>query len=297
MEAGVRVEQTHVAYEIPPENIYYAGNDAYHYLELFPNAKLTYRLSARNRLVGAYNRRIDRPGEPELRIFPKYDDPELLKVGNPYLRPQLTNASEVGFSRSWADGSMTGTLYHRDINDAFSRVFAIDDSNPNYDIVNRLFENAGNSRQLGVQVLLDQQLAEPWRVSGSVNVYQNAIDAFDTILLFPTSRPFAFAETTENTWDLTVNNRIQLPRAFDTNVNFIYYAERNVPQGRERPRSSLDLAIRKPVMKDRAELQFTFTDIFNDFAVQREVDGDGFTALYQNFLETQVATVTFKVRF
>ena len=48
---------------------------------------------------------------------------------------------------------------------------------------------------------------------------------------------------------------------------------------------------------ERAELLFTFTDIFNDFAVQREVDGDGFTALYQNFLETQVATATLRVRF
>ena len=44
-------------------------------------------------------------------------------------------------------------------------------------------------------------------------------------------------------------------------------------------------------MNERAELQFTFTDIFNDFAVQHEIEGQGFTALYQNFLETQVATV------
>ena len=42
---------------------------------------------------------------------------------------------------------------------------------------------------------------------------------------------------------------------------------------------------------------FTFTDIFNDFALQHEIDGHGFTALYQNFLETQVATLRMKWRF
>ena len=42
-------------------------------------------------------------------------------------------------------------------------------------------------------------------------------------------------------------------------------------------------------MNERAELVFTFTDIFNDFALQHDITGNGFTALYQNFLETQVA--------
>jgi hypothetical protein len=59
----------------------------------------------------------------------------------------------------------------------------------------------------------------------------------------------------------------------------------------------VDVSVKKPFMNDRAELLFTFTDLFNDFAVQREVDGVGFTALYQNFLETQVATLALRLRF
>ena len=50
-------------------------------------------------------------------------------------------------------------------------------------------------------------------------------------------------------------------------------------------------------MNERAELLFTFTDIFNDFAVEREIDGQGFTAVYQNFLESQVATLGLRFRF
>jgi Outer membrane protein beta-barrel family len=139
-------------------------------------------------LIAAYNRRVDRPTEADLRIFPKYDDPELLKVGNPFLRPQFTHALELGFARSWMSGSATASLYHRDITDAYSRIYAIDASNPNY------------------------------------------------------------------------------------------YAKRNVPQGRQRSRSSLDVAAKWPVLNKRAELLFTFTDIFNDFAIQQEIDGQGFRA-------------------
>ena len=297
LEAGLRLEQTNVSYTIPDDNVYYTGSDSYDYFGAFPNAKLTYRLSPRNRLIAAYNRRIDRPGEPELRIFPKYDDPELLKVGNPYLRPQFTHAFELGMGRSWDGGSISGAIYHRDIKDAYSRIFAVDDSNPNYDIINRLYENAGNSKQTGLQVLLEHQIASPWRLSGSVNVFRNGIDAFETTLLFPTPRPFALAASEEGTWDLTLNNRFQLPHGFELQANYIYYAERNVPQGRERPRSSVDLAATRSFMTDRVELLFTFTDIFNDFGLEREVDGQGFDALYQNLLETQVALATLRLRF
>ena len=88
-------------------------------------------------------------------------------MGNPYLRPQFTNAFELGFARSWDNGSVSTALYHRDIRDSFFRVFAIDDSNPSYDIVNRIFENAGNAAQTGVEVLLEQHIVEPWRLSGA----------------------------------------------------------------------------------------------------------------------------------
>ena len=297
LEAGLRIEQTNVSYTIPEANVYYVGGDAYDYFELFPNVKLTYALGGTNRLVAAYNRRIDRPGEPELRIFPKYDDPELLKVGNPFLRPQLANVFELGLARSWDGGSLSTAVYHRDIADAFQRILAIDDSNPNYDIVNRIFENAGNSAQTGIELILDQRIATPWRVSASVNWFRTNIDALETTLLFPTQRPFALAASSDHTWDFTVNNQIQLPREGELQLSYIYYGRRNVPQGRERPRSSLDLAVTWPIMDERAEFVFTFTDIFNDFAIQREIDGQGFTALYENFLETQVATVGLRVRF
>ena len=297
IEAGLRVEQTNVSYSIPPENIYYPSSDSYDYFELFPNVKLTYTLGGAYRLVAAYNRRIDRPGEPELRIFPKYDDPELLKVGNPYLRPQLTNVFELGLARSWNRGSASAAAYHRDITDAFKRIFAIDGSNPDYNIVNKIYENAGNSRQTGLQVIIEQDIVGPWQVSANVNWFIVDIDAFETTLLFPTARLFSLAASSDDTWDFAINNHVQLPGAGELRLGYIYYAARDVPQGRERARSSIDLAASWPLMDERAEVVFNFTDVFNDFAVRTDVEGEGLTALYENLLETQVATVGMRVRF
>ena len=297
LEAGLRVEQTQVEYRVPEENIYYPSSDSYDSFQAFPNVKLTWALDDRHRIVAAYNRRIDRPGEPELRIFPKYDDPELLKVGNPYLRPQLTHVLELGVDRSWSGGSIRASGYHRDITDAFQRVFAIDESNPNYDVVNRIYQNVGQALQTGVEVVAEHQLAKPWRLSGSVNLFVNDIDALQTTLLFPTTRPFSIPASRDRSWDYTINNRFRLPRNAELQLSHVYYAARNIPQGRERARSSLDLSGSFPFQNDRAEVVFTFTDIFNRFGVRRDIDGDGFTAQYQNLLESQVATVRVRWRF
>jgi hypothetical protein len=59
----------------------------------------------------------------------------------------------------------------------------------------------------------------------------------------------------------------------------------------------MDIAAKWPSIPNRLEMQFKFADIFNDFAVGQEFDGQGFTALYQNLKQTQVASLGLRVRF
>jgi outer membrane receptor protein involved in Fe transport len=61
----------------------------------------------------------------DIRIFPKYDDAEIIKVGNPGLRPQFTNSLEIGFKKSWSNGSLFGGLYHRFANGTITRISTI----------------------------------------------------------------------------------------------------------------------------------------------------------------------------
>lgn len=123
IEAGLRMEYTHVKYDISKDNTYYhPSTDSYNYFDLFPNIRLTYKLD-NHRFSAFYNKRIDRPGEAELRIFPKYDDPELLKVGNPYLRPQYTQNFELAYKYIWNSGSLFLAGYHKITDDSFTRIY------------------------------------------------------------------------------------------------------------------------------------------------------------------------------
>ena len=291
IEVGFRGEQAKVHYDLPVENIYYSQSDSYDYFEPLPNVRLTYNVSDSDRLAIYYNNRVDRPGEAELRIFAKYDDPELLKVGNPYLRPQFTERYELAYERLWERGSAIVSLYRRNIDDPFVRVFAIDSSNPDYDIVNRIYQNVGTGTHTGIEVVFNLGLGEYWQLSGSANWYENVIDAAETTLLFPVVRPFSVPRTEDHTWDMKLNGLLRLPNGIEAQLAVVYYAAKPIAQGHEAARSSIDLGFKKPILNDRAELVLSVTDLFNEFGIRHEIEGDGFDAVYENFYESQVVTV------
>ncbi len=297
VEAGLRAEHTDVFYDLDPSNIYYPNNDNYNYFELFPSIRFTLKINDHNKVSAFYNRRVDRPGEPELRIFPKYDDPELLKVGNPYLRPQFTDALELAHKYSWRNGSIFTAIYHRQIKDQYMRIFSIDDSNPDYDIVNRIYQNTGNAINKGLEVLFSQEITEDWKFSASANWYANTIDAYTGVLLFPFEREFVINESTNNAWDTKLSNEVTLSDNFTLQLTGVYFSKKNIPQGEQLARSSIDLGIKKTIWDNKGEVSVSASDIFNKFGLRQKVVGEGFTALYENYYETQIIRTSFKYKF
>lgn len=296
VEAGLRTEQTNVFYDIDPANGYYPENDKYDYFEFFPSVRFTYKIKDNNKFSVFYNRRIDRPGEPELRVFPKYDDPELLKVGNPYLRPQFTDAFEVAHKYSWNTGSLFSAVYYRMIQDQYMRIFSVDDSNPDYDIVNRIYQNTGSATNTGIELLASQDISTNWKLSGNFNWFSNHINAYQGILLFPFERPFNINETKANAWTGKVTTELELLKDFTLQLTGVYYSKKNIPQGEELARSSIDFGLKKSLWKQKATITLSASDIFNRFGIQQRISNDGFTALYQNFFETQIFRLGFSYK-
>jgi len=297
IEAGLRAEQTDVFYDLDPVNIYYPNNDDYDYFELFPSVRFTYKLNDNNKISAFYNRRVDRPGEPELRIFPKYDDPELLKVGNPYLRPQFTDAFELAHKYSWGTGSLFSAVYHRMIQDQYMRIFSIDDSDPDYNIVNRIYQNTGSATNTGIELLFGQDITDTFKVSASFNGYINAIDAYQGTLLFPFERPFFIGESSDPAWDAKLTSEFKLPWEVSAQLTGIHYSAKNIPQGEQLGRSSVDFGLKKTIWDSKGELTLAATDIFNTFGIRQKLDGEGFEARYENYYETQIIRLGMKYRF
>jgi outer membrane receptor protein involved in Fe transport len=297
VEAGLRAEYSSVLYEMDTANIYFEEDDAYEYFELFPNVRLSYKLNERNKFSVFYNRRIDRPGEPELRMYPKSDDHELVKIGNPYLRPQLTQSAEIAYRTEWKSGSLFISGYMRFTRDPYMRVYTEDETNTEYDIILKSYANTGQSASRGMELVLGQELLDAWKLSGSINFYQNHIDAYEGTLYFPYEHMFSVEKSTRNSWDFKLNSTWELPKEFQIQLTGIYFAPVNIPQGKQLSRGSIDLGIKKALWSGKLEMTLSASDILNTYGIRQEIRGDGFDVLYQNYYETQVISLGAKYKF
>jgi hypothetical protein len=59
----------------------------------------------------------------------------------------------------------------------------------------------------------------------------------------------------------------------------------------------VDFGIKKKIIRDKGEVTLSFSDIFNDFGIKQEIKGAGFTAVYENYYETQIISLGFKYKF
>ena len=218
-------------------------------------------------------------------------------MGNPYLRPQFTQTFELGYKRNWKTGSAFISGFYRIIDDPFLRIYSIDDRSEYYDIINKIYHNVGSATNTGIELILSQKINDLFKINGSFNAYRNLIRAFTGELLFPYKREFSFDETKYLTWDCKINGQINLPGQTQVQISAVYMAPKNIPQGRELSRSSVDLGFKKVLLNGNGELIFSFSDIFNDFGIHQEIEGNGFSAVYQNYYETQVARIGFKYKF
>jgi outer membrane receptor protein involved in Fe transport len=91
----------------------------------------------------------------DIRIFPKYDDAEIIKVGNPALRPQFTNSVELGFKTHWAKGSIYTAAYHRFAEGTIARIAS---SVAGSNLIYATTQNAGRSFNTGLEITYHQDI-------------------------------------------------------------------------------------------------------------------------------------------
>jgi hypothetical protein len=297
VEAGLRAEYSSILYEMDTANIYFEEDDSYDYFELFPNVRLSYKLNEQNKVSVFYNRRIDRPGEPELRMYTKSDDHELVKIGNPYLRPQLTQSTEIAYRTEWESGSLFVSGYMRFSEDPYMRVYTVDESNAEYDIILKTYANTGKEDSWGMEFVFEQEVSDIWELTGNINFYRNHINAYVGTLYFPYESTFTVEESTQNSWDFKLTNTLNLANGFEIQLTGIYFAPVNIPQGKQLSRSSIDLGIKKALWDGKVEMTLSASDIFNNYGIRQEIEGDGFDALYENYYETQVISLGVKYKF
>ncbi len=293
VEAGLRVEYVDIYYKVNPNHNTYKSN-GYNYTQPFPNLRLAYKISPQSTLSAFYNRRVDRPNEVDIRIFPKYDDAGIIKVGNPGLRPQFTNTIELGYKTNWSNGYWYTSLYRKNMDATITRIGS---TVPGSTIIYNIFQNAGKSSMTGVEVIISQSFGKVATLNLNLNGYKNIIEAFSVVNLYPQENTFSAGRQQIYSGSVKLNSFFHLPGKYDIQLSGVYLAPDIIPQGKIYSRFSLDLGIKKTIWKDKGELFLNATDLANTMRIKRSVQGDGFHYTSTDYYETQVIRAGYTYKF
>ncbi len=96
---------------------------------------------------------------------------------------------------------------------------------------------------------------------------------------------------------MKLNSQVSLPWALQLQLSGAYYAPRNIPQGTQSARSSIDFSLTRKFLKNRLEASLSATDVLNSFGLEQKIEGAGFRAVYQNFYQTQAVSLALKYSF
>lgn len=293
LEGGVRFEGVRVDYDVNPDHNTYKS-DGYRYLQPFPNVRAAYKFDDANRLSLFFNRRVDRPNEVDIRIFPKYDEPELIKVGNPGLQPQYSTSAELGYKTSWSKGSVYAAAYHRIVDGTITRIAT---QVPGSVLLYNVFQNAGRSWSTGSELVWQQTVSPRLSLNANANVYRKTVNAFAVVNQYPVPVRYEAARAQLTSGSAKVNLVMTLPHAWLTQLSQVYLAPDLLPQGRLDSRYSLDVGAKKSVRQGRGEIVVNATDLLNTMQLRRTIRGTDFHVVSTDYLETQVVRVGYNWKF
>lgn len=292
-ELGLRLEYVKIQYDVNPNHPTYKS-DGYNYTQPFPNFRLAYKLDDRNKFSVFYNRRVDRPNEVDIRIFPKYDDAEIIKVGNPALRPQFTNSIELGYKHNWNSGYLYSALYHRFANGTITRISSIV---PGSTLIYAIFQNAGKSYNTGFETIWNQKVSDVYSLNVNGNIYRNQINAFTVQNLYPQPNTFSADQQTAISGNVKMNNVFHCSKGLDMQFTLVYLAPDIIPQGRIQSRFSVDAGVKKAIQKGKGELFLNASDLLNTMVIKKSVQGNGFAYTSNDYYETQVVRLGYSYKF
>lgn len=145
---------------------------AFSYQSLFPSAFVTLPLGPGSLVKASYSRRIERPRTFFLNPFPSGSDPLNLRVGNPQLRPEYTDAYELTLQYRYF---LTLTPFYRRTTDVIQRSLFVD---PETGIQRFTFDNFDSQDSYGSDLTVMAQVG-PVRGFASGSVFRQVTSEGD----------------------------------------------------------------------------------------------------------------------
>ncbi|WP_316750771.1 TonB-dependent receptor domain-containing protein [Pedobacter gandavensis] len=231
-----------------------------HYFKVYPTLHFSYKLNDHQELQLNYSRRVRRPEGDDLNPFAEYADPTNIRVGNPYLLPEIIHSIEAGYLWRKNGLSILPGIYYRYTYNRFTAITSpLNDS-----VLVTKQENLANDKAMGADVVFSGNINSKLNLSLSPNIFYNQIDAAN--LGYSTKKSTI-------TWSANFNAGYLISNTLSFQLNSIYKSSRLTPQGKFLPSFVMNAALRKDIFAKKGSVYLAGSDILK--TQRQEVDLQG----------------------
>ncbi len=227
----------------------YPGSTARDVLRsLFPSLHVSKKLDERTELGLNFSRKIQRPNPRQLTPGVQANDKQNIQLGNPNLQPEFVNLAELNFNRIFGAHNWLSTMYVSNETNTLKPLTLPSEDDPT--ILITTFVNGKNELNYGLDNTLKLAFSKNLELMLNANVFHFNV-AVDT---------FSNSGWTANA---KAGVSYKLPAGFSFQLNGAFEGNRPNPQGTRQGVAFMDVAVKKTLFRNAANLVFSVNDVFD----------------------------------
>ena len=283
LQSGLRLERTvsdghQLGNSVKPDSTFRRS-----YTQAFPTLYILYKLDSQSRhQVGFnYGRRIDRPVYQDLNPFISPLDKFSIYVGNPYLRPTITNSFELSH------------IYKNRITTTLSYSFTDDVIQETIDLSNSVYvsrpANIGKSSVLGLNINATLHPFSWWTNNITLDVQKRHYEGLLYNYYMDTSRYY---------FGTNLTSQFNLGKGWTAELGGFYRTDVLVGQIISGETGQFNIGAGKKLFQNKGSLKLNFRDVFYTRINKGVISSiRNAYATYRNWFDTQMIGLTFSYSF
>nr|WP_295875067.1 outer membrane beta-barrel protein [uncultured Chitinophaga sp.] len=279
VQAGLRVENTS-----SKGNSLTTGDIVKrNYTDFFPSVFIRQQITKKHILSASFSRRIDRPDYASLNPFVYYLDQYTYQKGNPFLNPQYTNNFELSYTLM---DKYNLTLSYSKTRNVMTETILPDTATKGF---YQMYQNLDNQYYYGLSISVPVRPFKWWSIDNNFDVYNLQFNVYNL--------DGARLASNQTSWQFKTNNSFDFGHDFRGELSFNYRSAANYGVIKSGEQYSFDMGLSKSFLKNKYNIKFAISDLFNTFETNLQSAYPGFDyRLYQK-LDSRRAKLTFTYRF
>ncbi len=244
-QLGIRFEQTNIK-TFQRETGQTNNKD---YLNAFPSAFISYKVTDDQTLQASYSRRLSRPRFWYLNPFSSFSDPRNIRMGNTDLNPEYTDSYEMGVLNNYKNSSVYFGGYYRYSTGIIERVQTSEDGVNTVSIP----RNIGIENAYGLEANFSADPVKWFNINGNANFYRAITQGqYNDIILGRDTYTARFR----------LNSKFKIGK-LDLQLSGNYNAPEKRTQGKQKSEYRMDLGASLDVLKGNGTINLSARDLFN----------------------------------